>query len=74
MMNCYKCGTKMEYINTDLPFKIQTNSIVIIKKLPVWQCGNCNEYFIEDNVTKKVDDLLTNIDSKVEVEILSYAA
>ncbi len=73
-MNCYKCGTKMEYINTDLPFKIQTNSIVIIKKLPVWQCVNCNEYLIEDGVMKKVDDLLANIDSKVEVEILSYAA
>jgi YgiT-type zinc finger domain-containing protein len=73
-MNCNKCGTKMEYINTDIPFKIQANSIVIIKKLPVWQCENCNEYLIEDSVMRKLDDLLTNIDSKVEVEILSYAA
>jgi YgiT-type zinc finger domain-containing protein len=64
----------MEHINTDIPFKIQSNSIVIIKKLPVWQCGNCDEYLIEDNVMKKVDDLLSKIDSKVEVEILSYAA
>lgn len=73
-MKCYHCGGELEKVITDLPFKISLRSIIIIKKLPLLQCKNCNEYLIEDSVMKKVDDILGNIDKNVEVEILSYAA
>lgn len=73
-MKCYHCGGKLEKVVTDLPFKISLRSIIIIKKLPLLQCQNCNEYLIEDSVMKNVDDILDNIDKNVEVEILSYAA
>ncbi len=73
-MKCHRCGAKMEQVHTDLPFKVRESSIVIIKDLPVWQCGNCSEYLIEDGVMAKVDILLGRVDASVEVEILSYAA
>ncbi len=73
-MKCHRCGAEMEHINTDLPFKVRENSIVIIKNLPVWQCGNCSEYLLEDNIMEKVDTLLGRVDVSAEVEILSFAA
>lgn len=72
-MNCHNCGGKLEKVATDLPFKIKSDSIVIIKKLPVQQCQNCSEYLIEDSVMEKVDNILNKVDKTAELEILSYA-
>lgn len=71
-MTCHNCGGKLEKVVTDLPFKVKDNSIVIIKKLPILQCQNCNEYSIEDSVMEKIDYILDNIDKTAELEILSY--
>jgi len=73
-MNCHNCGGKLEKTVTDLPFKIRQHCIVIIKRLPVLQCQNCNEYLIEDSVMEKMDSILNRVDESIEVEILSYAA
>lgn len=73
-MNCHNCGEILEDIVTDLPFKVSNNSIIIIKRLPILQCKNCNEYLIEDMVMERVDNILYRADSSAELEILSYAA
>jgi YgiT-type zinc finger domain-containing protein len=73
-MTCHACGAKLRKTITDLPFKLKQGSIIIIKQLPVLQCGNCSEYLIQDVVMEKVDKLLTRVDTAVEVEILNYAA
>lgn len=73
-MTCHNCGGNLEKIVTDLPFKIRDNSIVIIKNLPVFQCRNCYEYLLEDQVVKKIDCLLSKIDETAELEVLKYAA
>lgn len=73
-MKCHQCGSELAKSATDLPFKIDVHSIIIIKDLPVLQCQGCGEYLIEDAVMVRVDDILKNISSDVEVEILSYAA
>jgi YgiT-type zinc finger domain-containing protein len=52
-MACHSCGEKLEKLITNLPFKINRDSIVIIKALPVLQCQNCGEYLIEDAVMEK---------------------
>jgi len=70
---CSICGGKLEKLFTDLPFKINDNSIVIIKGLPVLQCQNCSEYLIEDAVMEKVDVILSKIEKTAELEVLSYA-
>ncbi len=72
-MNCHNCGGNFERVITNLPFKISQSSIIIIKRLPILQCQNCNEYMIEDAVMENVDCVLSNIDSTAELEILNYA-
>ena len=72
-MICHNCGGSLKNINTNLPFKLDNSSIVIIKELPVLQCENCNEFIIEDEIMQKVDCILERIDSSTELEILSYA-
>jgi YgiT-type zinc finger domain-containing protein len=73
-MKCNVCGADMHQITTDLPFKINEKSIVILKELPVLQCGNCSEYLIEDAVMERVDTILSNADIKAELEIIRFAA
>ena len=72
-MICHNCGGKLENLITNLPFKVNYDSIVIIKGIPVLQCQNCNEYSIEDEVMQNVDAILSKIDKIAELEVLSYA-
>ncbi len=72
-MICHICGGNLNSLITNLPFKLNDNSIVIIKGLPVLQCENCNEYVIEDEVMEKIDTIFNKIDTSAELEILSYA-
>ena len=72
-MICHNCGGSLESLVTNLPFKLSDFCIVIIKGLPVLQCGNCSEYVIEDEVLEKVDIILNKIDATAELEVLSYA-
>jgi YgiT-type zinc finger domain-containing protein len=73
-MKCHNCGGEFESVITDLPFKTGAHSIIIIKDLPVMQCGNCNEFMIEDLVMGKVDRIIDMTEKNVEVEVLRYAA
>ncbi len=72
-MSCHECGAEFERLTTDLPFKVNQDSIVIIKKLPVFQCTKCREFLIEDETMKIIDERLEKIDRHVELEILSFA-
>ncbi len=74
MMKCRVCGSEHRRGITDLPFKVNDSGIVILKKLPVLQCGNCSEYLIEDQVFARMEDILQNVDSAAKLEIIRYAA
>ncbi len=73
-MNCHTCGARMSSLVTSLPFKTSPATIVILKNLPVIQCDNCSEYFLDDPVMERVDVILKNVDSSAELEVVSYAA
>ena len=73
-MKCTVCGARMSPIVTDLPFKLAEDRIVIVKRLPVLQCGACREYLIEDTVMERIDTVLTQTDSTAELEVIRYAA
>ena len=73
-MRCTVCGAELKETRADLPFKVRETSIVIVKNLPVLQCGNCPEYLIEDEVLSRVDQILDRVDSTAELEIIRYAA
>lgn len=73
-MKCSICGTSLKTIKTDLPFKVRETSIVIVKNLPVLQCGSCPQYLLEDSVLGRVDEILARSDNEAELEIIGYAA
>jgi YgiT-type zinc finger domain-containing protein len=73
-MKCTVCGAAMKPVTTDLPFKLSETHIVILKQLPVLQCGACREYLIEDAVMARVDDMLKRADRTAELEVIRYAA
>lgn len=59
---------------TDLPFKVSDTSVVILKGLPVIQCMGCPEYLIADEVLRRVDEILAQVDGGTELEVARYAA
>ena len=73
-MKCTVCGGELKTKTTDLPFKINDTTIVIIKELPVVQCGTCPEYLIDDEVLRRVDGILATVKGGTELEIVRYAA
>jgi len=73
-MKCQVCGSKMQAIITDLPFKANDSTIVIMKALPVYQCENCSEYLLEDNVLRAVEKIIKNVGAASELEVIKYAA
>ena len=73
-MKCSVCGSSLNPLVTDLPFKVSDQTIVILKGLPVLQCGNCGAYVIDDSVMNRVGDILQRIDAAAELEIIRFAA
>jgi YgiT-type zinc finger domain-containing protein len=73
-MKCHVCGAQLCEVNTDLPFKVDDNSIVIVKELPVLQCENCSEYLMQDQVLENLDIIMKKLDKAAELEIVRYAA
>lgn len=73
-VKCHVCGSMLQPVRTDLPFKVREGGIVIIKGLPVLQCENCREYLIEDPVMQRVEAILSKSDETAELEIVRFAA
>ena len=42
--------------------------------LPLVQCASCPEYLIEDEVLRRVDEILARVEGGTELEIVRYAA
>ena len=73
-MKCHVCNAKLDRIETDLPFKVSQTSIIIMKQLPVMQCENCQEFLIEDPIMEQVESILSNANSKAELEVVYFVA
>lgn len=73
-MKCHICSGQTQATTSDMPFKLDTNRIVIFKNLPVLQCNQCGEYLIEDSVMARVEEILDGVDASAELEIVRYAA
>lgn len=58
----------------DLPFKISDKTIAVLKGLPVLQCENCSEYFLEDPVMDRVEQMLQKVNAAAELKVIRYAA
>lgn len=73
-MRCRLCGGTLESRVTDLPFKLGDTTIVVVRALPVLQCGQCGETELEDDAMRRVDQLMAGVDKSAELEIIRYAA
>lgn len=73
-MKCHVCGSRLEPLVTDLPFKVSETTIVILKGLPILQCDNCTEYLLDDSVMSRVEEILEKVDTAAELEIIRFAA
>jgi YgiT-type zinc finger domain-containing protein len=57
-MRRHVCGGLLEHRVTDLPFKIGDPSIVVVNALPVLECRQCGEIEMEDQIMRRVDQVL----------------
>lgn len=73
-MKCRVCGGSLDPRVTDLPFKINDSSIVILKSLPVLQCNQCGDTELEHGIMLKVEKLLERVDRSSELEVIRFAA
>jgi YgiT-type zinc finger domain-containing protein len=73
-MKCQVCGSKMTQVITNIPFKVDQSTIIILKDLPVRQCDGCTEFLLDDPVMKRVDEILGKVDTSAELEVIRYAA
>lgn len=73
-MKCRVCGGILQQRTTDLPFKISDSTIVIVKSLPVLQCGQCGEAELEHQTMLRVDELIASVGNSAELEVIRYAA
>ena len=73
-MKCHCCGANLKKRITNLPFKTGSDSIVILKSLPVLECENCHEFLIEDQTMEEVEQILNKSDKSAELEVLQYAS
>lgn len=68
------CGAELEASTADLPFKVDDTTIVIVKGLPVVQCGRCPEDLIDDEALGRVDEIVAKVEGGAELEIVRYHA
>jgi YgiT-type zinc finger domain-containing protein len=61
-------------IQTDPPFKLDEHRIIVVKGMPVDQCGSCGEYVLLDMTMERVDRLIASMDKGVELEVRRYGA
>lgn len=73
-MTCATCGGDLEDRITDLPFKLDDRTIVIVKSVPVLQCSVCQAYLLRDPVMAAVEKLIDAANRDVELAVLRYAA
>ena len=73
-MRCHVCGGWLERTVTNLPFRLSSGGIVVIKGLPVFECDNCIEFSLDDEVMERVEALLDRIDDATELEVIRYVA
>jgi YgiT-type zinc finger domain-containing protein len=59
---------------SDLPFKTSDRTIIILKGVPLLQCGNCGEYLIDDAVMSRIDEIVGTVVGAAELEVIQYAA
>jgi YgiT-type zinc finger domain-containing protein len=64
----------MAFRRTDLPFKLGDSAIVVVRDVPIHQCGSCPEYLIENDAMIRIETILRDRGQGVELEVVRFAA
>jgi YgiT-type zinc finger domain-containing protein len=73
-MVCTFCkgSTKLQTIN--FPIDLES-TFILVKEVPAIVCQQCGEYFLEDNIAERIEDIAeTAKSSNIEIEVLKFAA
>jgi YgiT-type zinc finger domain-containing protein len=73
-MKCHVCGTPMKPVVTDLPFRIDRLVVIILRELPLLECGKCSAYALEEMVMERVHEIVQSLASPCHLDGVRYAA
>ena len=73
-MKCHVCGTPMRRVVTDLPFRVNRSVMIILRNLPLLECGNCSAYALEDKVMERVHEIIERLRSPSHLEAVLFSA
>jgi hypothetical protein len=64
----------MTRVVTDLPFRVDRSVMIILKGLPLVECGKCGAYALEETVMERVHEIVGRLRSPSHLEAVLYAA
>jgi YgiT-type zinc finger domain-containing protein len=75
IMNCVICHSGIT-TRGDVTVTLQKGeTTIVVKNVPAQVCSNCGEYYLDDDVASKVNEIaLSAVKKGTEVEIVRYAA
>ena len=74
-MKCVNCKQGLTHDGMTTVTLGRGNTNVVIKDVPAEICENCGEYYLNEEVTEKVQNLAEQaVQHGVEIEVLRYAA
>ncbi|MDI6803877.1 MAG: type II toxin-antitoxin system MqsA family antitoxin [Bacteroidota bacterium] len=74
-MTCVICKTGVLEKGNVIVTINRDGSVIIFKNVPADVCGNCGEYYLNEDVTEVILNRAKEaVKNKPEVEILQYAA
>jgi YgiT-type zinc finger domain-containing protein len=70
---CPTCGGELQNNIATIPFILNDDMVIVIKKVPAEVCGDCHEPFMAGGVTDRVMALLNQLKSlRSEVSVVSF--
>lgn len=74
-MTCVICKTGLLEKGKVIVTLNKDGSVIIFKNVPADVCGNCGEYYLNEDVTEDILNRANEaVKNKPEIEILQYAA
>ena len=73
MMNCFFCKGEMKR-STTTHFVDLNKCMVIVKNVPCWECQKCGEIVLDDDVVKRLDDIVRRVSEfMTEIAVVEYS-
>jgi YgiT-type zinc finger domain-containing protein len=73
-MKCHVCGNPMTRVVADLPFRIDLSVMIILRDLPLLECGECSAYALEETVMERVHEIVWGLASPAHLDVIRYVA